>query len=68
MLPVNSLDDYLPWADSTEIISRFDRIPCLSVLILSRKYTKRYNIIRYMTSLPIRIYSNLNISIFFTNQ
>lgn len=68
MLPVNSLDDYLPWADNTEIFSRLDRIACLSVVILRRKYTKWYNNIRYMMSLPISIYSNLNISIFFTNQ
>lgn len=65
MLLVNSLDDYLPWADNTEIISRLDRIACLSVVIVRRKYTKRYNNIRYMMSLPISIYSNLNISIFF---
>lgn len=32
MLPVNSLDDYLPWADNTEIFSRLDRIACLSVV------------------------------------
>lgn len=65
MLLVNSLDDYLPWADNTEIISRLDRVACLSVVIVRRKYTKRYNNIRYMMSLPISIYSNLNISIFF---
>lgn len=37
MPPVNSFDDYLLWADSTETISRIDRIASLFVLILHRK-------------------------------
>lgn len=34
----DSFDDYSPWADSKKSISRLDRIACLSVVILHRKY------------------------------
>lgn len=34
MLPVNSFDNYSLWADSTETISRSDRIECLFIAIL----------------------------------
>lgn len=40
MLPVNSVDDYSPWAYSTEIISRLNKIACLFVVILKRIFTK----------------------------
>ena len=47
MSPVNSFDDYSPWADSTETISRLDRIACLFIVILHRKYSQRCNKVIY---------------------
>lgn len=40
---MNNLDDYTPWADSMETISWLDRIACLFIVILYRKYSQRYN-------------------------
>lgn len=39
MPPMNSLDDYLPWADSTATISRLDRTSCIFFVNLHRKYS-----------------------------
>lgn len=43
MLSVNSFDHYSSWADSTGAISRLNRIACLFVVILHRKYSQRHN-------------------------
>lgn len=43
MLPVNSFNDYSPWADCKKTISRLDRISCLCVEILHKIYLQRYN-------------------------
>lgn len=40
---VNSFDDYLTRADITVTISQLDRIACLFVAILHRKYSQWYN-------------------------
>lgn len=47
---MNSFDDYSPWADSIETISRFDKIACLFLVILHRKYSQRYNKYIYIPS------------------
>lgn len=43
MPPVNSFEDYLTRADITVTISRLDRIACLFVAILHKKYSQWYN-------------------------
>lgn len=40
---VNSFNEYLPWADSTETISRLDRIAFVLVEIVHGNCSQRYN-------------------------
>lgn len=50
MPQVISFDDYSPREDNTGTISQLDRIACLFVVILHRKYLQRYDIIsQYLT-------------------
>lgn len=61
MLLVKCFNDHSPLADSTETISRFDRVACFFVVISHRKYTKWFYFFLNDIKFSLQTYFNIKL-------